>query len=207
MIRLRAAFRGRAAHSGVEPERGRSAIQAAGKAIAAMSLGRLDDHTSANIGVIRGGVASNIIPDLCEVEGECRGHDEAVLAGVAGAMVDALQRGATEAGVDVDVELVREFHAFALSGRCPVVRLSKAAISALGLEPTLHTAGGGSDANVLNLRGLPTGNLHTGMMLAHSPDEYVALDEIERLCALVLRLIELAPEYAPRGKGAGLSGE
>jgi tripeptide aminopeptidase len=207
MIRLRAAFRGRAAHAGVEPERGRSAIQAASKAIAAMSLGRLDDETSANIGVIRGGVASNIVPDLCEVEGECRGHDETVLARVVATMVDALHRGATEVGVDVDVELVHEFHAFALTGRSPVVRLAKAAVSSLGLKPTLHTAGGGSDANVLNARGLPTGNLQTGMMLAHSPDEYVALEEIERLCALVLELIRLAPDYAPGGKGREPSGD
>jgi len=110
-------------------------------------------------------------------------------------------------GVDVDVELVHEFHAFALTGRSPVVRLAKAAVSSLGLKPTLHTAGGGSDANVLNARGLPTGNLQTGMMLAHSPDEYVALEEIERLCALVLELIRLAPDFAPGGKGREPSGE
>jgi tripeptide aminopeptidase len=200
MVSLKACFRGQAAHAGVEPERGRSAIQAAGKAIAAMQLGRLDKETSANIGVIRGGVASNIIPDLCEIEGECRGHDEARLAEVAGGMVDAVQTAATQTGVDVDVDLVHEFRAFSLTARSPVVRLAKAAVSALGLDPTVLTAGGGSDANVLNARGLPTINLDAGMMRVHSPQEYVALDELERLCALVLQLIRLAPDFAPRGK-------
>jgi tripeptide aminopeptidase len=192
---LYAAFHGRAAHAGVEPERGRSAIQAAAIAIAAMNLGRLDDETSANIGVIQGGVACNIVPDLCEVKGECRSHDEEKLARVAASMVDALEEGAADGGVDVDISLVHEYRAFALSGRSAAVRLSKAAIAAIGLAPNVKTAGGGSDANVLNGRGLSTVNLDAGMMQVHSPDEHVALEELTRLCELVLSLISLAPEY------------
>lgn len=197
---LSASFYGRAAHAGVEPERGRSAIQAAAKAIAAMQLGRIDDETSANIGVISGGVASNIVPELCEMKGECRSHDAEKLARTAAAMVDALQAGAAQAGVDVDISLVHEYHAFALTSRSPVVRLSKAAIASLGLEPRTQTGGGGSDANILNSRGLPTVNLDTGMMHVHSPEEYITLDNLERLCLLVLHLIMLAPEYAPRSQ-------
>ncbi len=204
---LYAAFRGRAAHSGVEPERGRSAIQAAAKAIAAMQLGRIDEETSANIGVISGGVASNIVPEYCELRGECRSHDDEKLARVAAAMVDALQEGAAQVGVDVDVSLVHEYRAFALSGRSSVVRLSKAAISALGIEPRLLTGGGGSDANILNARGLPTVNLDAGMMQVHSADEYVTLEDLERLCSLVLQLIVLAPDYAPRSRGTSEGGE
>lgn len=198
MQNLRAVFRGQAAHAGVEPERGRSAIQAAGRAVGAMPLGRLDKETSANIGLINGGVATNIVPDRCVIEGECRGHDEEKLAQVAAAMVDAIQEAAAQTGVDVDVSLVHEFRAFSLTARSPVVRLAKAAVSALGLEPRILTAGGGSDANVLNARGLPTINLDAGMMRVHSPDEFIALDELEKLCALVLQLILLAPDYAPR---------
>lgn len=197
---LRAVFRGRAAHAGVEPERGRSAIQAAAKAIAAMRLGRLDKETSANIGVIHGGVATNIVADLCHIEGECRGHDESRLADVAGSMVDAIQHAAAQTGVDVDVDLAHDFRAFSLSSRSPAVRLAKAAIEGLGLEPRMTTAGGGSDANVLNAKGLPTVNLSIGSMYAHSPEEYISLDELERLCSLVLQLITLAPQYVPRPK-------
>ena len=197
---LRAVFRGRAAHAGVEPERGRSAIQAAARAIASMSLGRIDEETSANIGMIHGGVATNIVPDLCEIRGECRSHDEEKLARVAASMVDALQEGAARTGVDVEVDLVHEYRAFALTGRSPVVRLGKAAISALGLEPRLLTSGGGSDANIFNARGLPTVNLNAGMMQVHSPDEYLPLEELERLCTLMLHMIFLAPEFEPRKK-------
>jgi len=198
---LRAVFRGRAAHAGLEPERGRSAIQAASKAVAAMQLGRLDQETSANIGVINGGVASNIVPDQCEVVGECRSHDDEKLAHVAAAMVDALQEGAAQTGVDVEVNLVHEYRAFALSPRSAVVRLSKAAVTAVGLEPCLLTCGGGSDANIFNARGLPTVNLAAGMMQVHSPDEYITLDELERLCAVVVNMIVLAPQFAPRTSG------
>ncbi len=194
---LKASFRGRAAHAGVEPERGRSAIQAAARAIAAMSLGRVDEESSANIGVIRGGVATNIVPDFCEVEGECRSHDDEKLVRIAGSMVDALQEGAARTGVDVDVSLTHEYSAFSLKPKSAVVRLAKAALSDLGVEGRLLTGGGGSDANILNARGLPTVNLDAGMMQVHSPDEYIPLSELERLCALVLRVILLAPAYGP----------
>jgi tripeptide aminopeptidase len=193
---ITATFRGRAAHAGVEPERGRSAVQAAAKAVAAMRLGRLDEETSANIGVFEGGVASNIVPDLCVVKGECRGHDDEKLTRVAAEMVDALQSGAAQVGVDVDITLTQEYSGFALAEDSPVVRWGRAAVSALGLEPRTKAAGGGSDANILNARGLPTVNMDSGMMQVHSPDEYVTLDELERLCALTLNMIMLAPGYA-----------
>lgn len=198
---IRALFKGEAAHAGVEPERGRNAIQAAAKAVASMALGRLDEETTANIGVIHGGVATNIVPECCEIEGECRSHDESKLAEVAAGMVDAVQRAAAETGVDVEVSLVHEFHSFALDGRAPVVRLAEAAVSAMGLSPQFRTAGGGSDANVLNQRGIPTVNLNTGMMRVHCSEECIALDDLERLCGLALHMIRLAGEGAAGSGG------
>jgi tripeptide aminopeptidase len=198
-----ATFRGTAAHAGVEPEKGRSAIQAAARAIAAMQLGRLDDETSANIGIIHGGVGTNIVPDLCEVQGESRSHDEEKLARVTAAMIDAMHKAGAQVGVDVDIAVVHEYQAFALTGRSPVVRLSKAALTDLGLEPQVQASGGGSDANTLNARGLPTVNLTAGMTQVHSPDEHITLDDLERLCRLAVRMIMLAPEFGRRAKAAG----
>ncbi len=203
-------FRGQAAHAGVEPERGRSAVQAAAKAIAMMRLGRIDDETSANIGVIHGGVGTNIVPDTCDVEGECRSHDDEKLAQVTASIVDALHSGAAQVGVDVDIAMVHEYSAFALTGRSAVVRLTRSALADLGLEPHLMASGGGSDANVLNARGLPTVNLSAGMRQVHSPEEHCSLDDLERLCALALRLILMAPGYAPKTRSAvdaGRSGD
>lgn len=190
---LKATFRGTAAHAGLDPENGRNAIVAASRAVAAMRLGRLDDETTANVGIIRGGVASNIVPDFCELEGECRSHNEDKLASIAGEMVDAIQAAAAQTGVDVDVCLEHEYSAFALDADCPTVSLAGAAIRAAGLEPQLLTGGGGSDANVLNARGIPTVNLSAGMMRVHSPEEHVSLDELERLCRVVIGLIVLPP--------------
>ncbi len=199
---IHAHFKGRAAHAGLEPELGRNAVQAAAKAVASMELGRLDEETTANIGIIRGGSATNVVPDSCEVSGECRGHDEARLAGVAADMVDALQLGAGQMGLDVDIELVDEFRAFRLSEELPVVQVAKKAMSAMGLVPELQVAGGGSDANVLNAAGMPTVNLTAGMMRVHSPDEFIELDELERLCRLVLHLVFAAAEARPSFDGA-----
>ena len=100
----------------------------------------------------------------------------------------------------MDIALVHEYSAFALTGRSAVVRLSKAALADLGLEPQMLASGGGSDANILNARGLPTVNLTAGMTQVHSPDEHISLDDLERLCGVALRLILMAPEYGPKGR-------
>jgi len=202
---LKVVFRGRAAHAGVEPERGRSAILASAGAISSMRLGRIDEETTANIGVIRGGTAPNIVPDICEIMGECRSHDEGKLAKIAAEMVDAVQEAATQTGVDVDTSLVQEYRSFALSPRAAIVRLSRAAVRSIGLEPRLLTGGGGSDANILNARGLPTVNLDAGMLQVHSPDEHLALEDLTQLCALVAQMILLSPQFVPKSVGAAAS--
>jgi tripeptide aminopeptidase len=197
---VRATFRGKAAHAGLEPEEGRNAIQAAARAVARMELGRLDEETTANVGVIQGGVATNIVPDHCEVHGECRSLDEGKLARLLAAMVDDLQMGAAEVGVDVDIDLVHEYTGFNLTGRTPIVRLSKAAVTAAGLTPALVTSGGGSDANVFNLRGIPTVNFDCGMTAVHTPHESLALEDLVRLSRVVFAMILLAPDFGPRGR-------
>ena len=134
-------------------------------------------------------------------QGECRSHDEEKLAHVAAAMVDALQEGAARDRRRCRCHSGPRVPGLRADRRAPpVVRLSKAAVSAIGLEPRLLTGGGGSDANILNARGLPTVNLDAGMMQVHSPDEYLTLDDLDRLCALVLQMIMLAPGFAPRAE-------
>jgi len=86
---LVATFKGTAAHAGIEPERGRSAISAAARAVAAMEVGRIDDETTVNVGLIQGGSAVNVVPERCVVHAEVRSHDEAKLAGLVTRMVDA----------------------------------------------------------------------------------------------------------------------
>ncbi len=196
---IRATFRGKAAHAGVEPERGRSAVWAAGKALAHMRLGRLDEETTANVGLIRGGTARNIVPAECFLEAETRSHDDTKLAGATGALVDAIQLGAAETGVDVEVDVITEYRRYRLGAGSSVVRLAKAAMKEIGVEARVQVAGGGADANILNERGLPTVNLTTGMMDMHSAHESQPLLELERLVHLVAALVLLAPAYVSRG--------
>jgi len=92
-----------------------------------------------------------------------------------------------------------------LSPRAAIVRLSRAAVRSIGLEPRLLTGGGGSDANILNARGLPTVNLDAGMLQVHSPDEHLALEDLTQLCALVAQMILLSPQFVPKSVGAAAS--
>ena len=155
---IRASFRGRAWHAGLEPEKGRSAIQAGAHAISLMDLGRLDAEPTANVGVIEGGVAQNIIPSTCLVTAECRSLDESRLAVVSSAMIDALQLGAAKFGVDLDLDVVTEYRAFRLKDTGPAVDLARRAIEALGLQAHTHTSGEARRQRVQRARG-PHGQL------------------------------------------------
>jgi tripeptide aminopeptidase len=194
---IHATFVGRAAHAGLEPESGLNAIQAAARGIALLELGRLDEGTTANVGVIQGGVATNIVPERCEVKAEARSLDPDKLVALVGDMVRALQAGATETGVDLETRLVPEYTAFSLSPRSQVVRLVTRAMESLGVAPELHTSGGGSDANVFNERGIPTVNLSCGMRQVHTSTESLALADLLGLVRLVFAILEQAGAARP----------
>jgi tripeptide aminopeptidase len=186
------AFVGQSAHAGMAPEEGRSAIAAAGRAIADMRLGRLDEETSANIGVIRGGVARNIVPDRCVLTGEARSHDEAKLADVVQEMLDACSFAASLAGCEVQAEVNRGFHGYRFAKGDEPVRLAEAALRRVGREPTYALSGGGADANIFNVRGLACLNLANGMAEIHTPQEHIAVADLAAMVDVGLALLEEA---------------
>ena len=187
-----AEFTGRAAHAGIEPERGRSAILAAARAIAGMRLGRIDEVTTANVGVIEGGVATNIVPERCWVRGEARSREPARLTAQIASMLDAISLAAAETDVDVTTSVTEEYRAFSLSERSLPAAMAAEALRSLGISPTFIGAGGGSDANVLNDRGLPTVNLSAGYEQVHTANEFMPLERLEQAYRLVLALVEVA---------------
>ena len=150
--RLAAEFEGTEAHSGIRPEDGRSAIAAAAAAIAAMKLGRLDAETTANVGVIAGGTASNVVPGHCRVDGEARSLDDERASKTIGAMVDACTWAASEHECDVDVEVREMFRGYRLASSATSVSVARAALERCGVEPREVATGGGSDANALGRR-------------------------------------------------------
>jgi tripeptide aminopeptidase len=172
---ITAEFHGVAAHAGIEPERGRSAIAAAARAIAGMQLGRIDEMTTANVGIIRGGAAGNIVPEYCVIEGEARSRDAARLAAQVQRMLDAIALGATEAGVDVTTSVQQEYESFVIAEDALPARIAAEALRDMGIEPRFVGTGGGSDVNVFNARGLPSVNLSAGYEKVHTPAEYMPL--------------------------------
>ena len=195
--RLLAEFEGAEAHSGIRPEDGRSAIAAAAAAIAAMNLGRLDEETTANIGVITGGTASNVVPGHCVVDGEARSIDDSKASDTVGAMVDACTWAASEHGCDVDVEVREMFRGYRLAPSAKPVQIAREALERCGFEPREVATGGGSDANALVAGGFDCVLLANGTDANHTPEESVAANRISEMLAVCEALAELAAVAEP----------
>lgn len=192
--RIVAELRGAAAHAGIRPEDGRNAIVAAGTALAAMRLGRIDDETTANAGTIAGGSAANVVAEHCRVELEARSLDVDRAARVASDMVDALAEAASDAQCDVETTVEELFRAYRIPRAAPPVRVAERALSALGIEPRPRASGGGSDASVLVAGGLPVVNVANGTERNHQPDEAVAVELLELGLDVALGIVESAAE-------------
>lgn len=190
---MRACFHGRAAHAGVEPEAGVSAIALAADAVAAMPLGRLDECTTANVGVIAGGTAVNVVPEACELAGECRSLRPDRAAAQRDAMTVACEQAAAQGGGSVELEWTCDYPAVLFEDDAPVVARAVAAARAAGLVPRLARTGGGADANVLGAKGCQAVTLGIGMANFHSADEFIAVRDLEATARLVEALIA---EYA-----------
>jgi tripeptide aminopeptidase len=192
--RLTVEFEGAAAHAGIRPEDGHSAIAAAAAAIGAMKLGRLDEETTANVGVIEGGSASNIVPRRCRLEAEARSVDPGRAAAVAGEMAQACAWGASEHGCDADVRIEELFRGYRTPRESPALALAEAGLSRAGFTPQRVATGGGSDANALVRAGVDCILLANGTRDNHTPEESVAAADLDAM----LRVCEAIVTEAPR---------
>jgi tripeptide aminopeptidase len=191
--RVTAEFRGRAAHAGLRPEDGRSAILAAAHAIAAMPHGRLDDETTANVGSIQGGVGStNVVPERCSLMAEARSLDPERVETVVAQMIDALHDGASTGECDVDVICEKGFDGYRQKPSAPAVVVAEAALRACGYEPRFVATGGGSDANALAVQGFECVNLANGTEHNHEPAERVSVAALEGMFDVCLALLDEA---------------
>ncbi|MBA2763560.1 MAG: M20/M25/M40 family metallo-hydrolase [Thermoleophilaceae bacterium] len=201
--RLQARLHGRAAHAGVRPEDGHNAIAAAAAGIASLRLGRIDAETTANVGTIGGGSAPNVVAEHCVVELEARSLDHERAGALVSEMVDSFTAAATDAECDLEVVAEELFRAYSLPRSCEPVRIAAAALESCGIEPVYVSTGGGSDANVFNLAGLPTVNLANGTERNHQPDERVSRDALERMLEVAVALVRTAGiECRPAWPGA-----
>jgi tripeptide aminopeptidase len=189
---ISATFIGRAAHAGIAPESGRSAVEAAARAIARMPLGRIDPETTANIGTIAGGTAGNVVAERCEITAEARSRDERALAVQLTAMLDALTGAASECEVDLETRVDKQFTSYRLGEDDPQVRMAIEVLASLGHQPRLLASGGASDVNALIRNGFPAVNLCHGTIDIHTPDERIPLASLDAMLEVTLGLIDAA---------------
>ena len=189
-------FHGRAAHAGMYPEEGRSAIAAAARAIADLRLGRLDDVTTASVGRIQGGTARNVIPEWCTFAAEARSHDERKLADLVREMVDAVTFAASLEECEVEAQVSGLSRGYRFRRDDVPVQIAAAALERVGREPSYILSGGGADANVFNERGLQCLNLDNGMTDIHTPDERIAVADLHEMVEVTLALVDAARDAA-----------
>ena len=189
---LEVTFHGRAAHAGMYPEDGRSAIAAAARAISEFRLGRVDEDSTANVGTISGGTATNIVPEWCTFVAEARSHDERKLADLVQEMQDAITFAAGVAECDVETKARKSYRGYRFAKSDRAVALAAGALTRCGHAVTYELSGGAADANVFNERGLEVVNLANGMADIHTPDEHIAVADLEAMVDVTLALVESA---------------
>ena len=199
-------IRGLEAHAGVCPERGISAIKVAAEGIAQMKLGRIDHETTANIGLIDGGMAVNIVPNSVIMKGEARSHSQEKLERQTQHMFDCLEEAAARHELKLEgktfrakleAKIERDYEPMNVPDLAPIVQLVHAAAKNLNLEIKTLATGGGCDANVLNQKGLEIANLSTGMRDIHTVNEWLDLKDLYLSAQVVLETVSLNARHHP----------
>jgi tripeptide aminopeptidase len=190
--RLEVTLHGKTSHAGVNPEAGLSAIKLASMAISKMNLGRIDAETTANIGMINGGVATNIVPDRVQLQAEARSLVQHKLDAQLEHMKSTFESTAQQAGGHAEVHITHMYPAYGFGDQQPIVDIAMRAARSLGFEPATASSGGGSDANVLNGLGIPTVNMAIGYENIHTVNEFIRLDDLENAAKLMVAITQAA---------------
>lgn len=190
-ISLHFTIRGLAAHAGMCPENGVSAITAAARGIAAMRLGRVDAQTTANIGRIEGGGETNVVADLCSVTAECRSQEQTRLDEQADHLCSCMEQAAADMGATVHIRRQQSYAPYRIASDSPVVQRFTEACARLSLPVHLEAGGGGSDNNVLVLHGITGMVIACGMDQIHSCQEQLPIRDLVNTARIVEQLIEL----------------
>jgi len=182
---------GKSAHAGANPEEGINAIQVAGYALSRMKLGRIDEETTSNIGIISGGRATNIVPDVVRLKGEVRSRNEEKLEKYTEQIKKISENTAQEFKAKAVVKINKEYYSYNLSPDEQVVSIATKAAKNIGLQPLLYPSGGGSDANVFNKNGIPSVALAIGMEKVHTVEEYILIKDLKNTAEYILSIINI----------------
>ena len=183
---------GKPAHAGLEPENGVSSVMVAARAIENMNLLRIDEETTANIGIVKGGEATNIVMPELEIIAEARSLDEGKLDAQTSHIIEAFEKAAKEFGAEIEVETSRMYSPLNIDENDDIVEFTKKAFANLNIEGKTASTGGGSDTNVLNKNGVKAVNLGIGMKKAHTLEEYIAIEDLINSAKTVIEIIKEA---------------
>ena len=186
---------GKTAHGGVEPEKGINAIMIAAKALAEVErYGRIDEETTCNVGIIGGGVATNVVPDLVVIEGDVRSRNNDKLEAVREELVSTICNAVEKFGGKVTAEVEHKYSGFFIDTNSTVVKLAERACELYDLPLDITQTGGGSDANFFNTYGVPCVILGTGMKNVHTVDEFLKEEDLYNSALMVYGILQAACE-------------
>jgi tripeptide aminopeptidase len=185
---------GRAAHAGMEPEKGINAIQAAARAIAALRLGRLDHDTTANVGVIEGGIIRNGVPDHASFLAECRSLVHEKAAALATEMEEIIRREAESNGAAVEITVNNLCRAVDIPADSWTVRAAIKALKTAGIDASTTYITGFTDASIYNNKGIEMAVVGIGARLEHSTDEHIHVEDMEKAVVMIVELLRLSAE-------------
>ncbi len=184
---------GKTAHGGMEPEKGINSVMVAAKALAEVKrYGRIDEETTANIGIINGGIATNIVPALVEIQGDARSRNSEKLIAIRDEIVNTICTAVEKQGAKAEADVVLKYNSFLVDENSKVVELAKDACAQFGFEPNVGLTGGGSDANFINAYGVPCVILGTGMSNVHTVDEYIKEEDLYNSALMVYGILKAA---------------
>jgi len=185
---------GKASHAGVCPEKGINSIKSAAESICKISSGRIDYESTCNIGIIKGGIETNIVPEITEISAEARSMSESKLENISEDIISCFKESSVKWGTKLEYEILREYDGYEIQENSLIINIAKNAIKKIGLTPTLRSTGGGSDTNNFNSKGKFAVNLSCGIENCHSKDEYIKIEELEKLAALIVEIIRFDKE-------------
>ena len=178
---------GKPAHAGIEPEKGVSAIKVAAEIITKVPDGRISDETTANIGIIKGGTATNVVSKEVIIQGEVRSHNPAMLKIIKSSVFAAAKGIAQKRNAKVHIREQREYQSFRINEQEPFLLFMDNVFKKCGIRPEHTVTGGGSDANIFNQHGIMTLNLSTGMQKVHSHEEYIHITDLCKGSLVILQ--------------------
>ncbi len=192
--RIEITVQGKAAHAGIAPEEGINAIMVTAKALSQVRDGRIDEETTANIGIIKGGTATNIVTDKVEIIGEARSRNLDKLTEQTNHVCEAFNKVAQEHGATVDFKVIKSYEPYFLTEEMPVVSAAVEAAKNIGLPFEIKATGGGSDANYFNSHGIPCAVLGIGMEKVHTTEEYIKEEHLYQTAEYVVSIIKSVAE-------------